>query len=377
MASRLRTWVRRVTPPATRALARRVASDLLQKVAEGAEQITASLQPALPASTVPGRPEIQVAPPRPPQPRPKPLSEGDLGWALARHISAELDAQRAAVLGHGFSLDPYDAERLRRMRVGSRRLRSLVQLFEPWLDKKVRRRLERDLKAITAALGPPRDLDVVRQQFTHPDLERTPLRHAAAEQILARLDRGRTRTRKQTVRALQKLDANRIDRDLRETKLLLLERLTTTAAVRPALATLLGRVSERAFKKTPVPTTLSDREAVHDVRILAKRLRYAHGWVKPAMQHAPGPRRLLKRAQRAVGDSRDLDLFLARLEHHEAKLRDDGQGVLAGALEAWQHETQQRRDKADTKILPALANLSHRNIARLTHDALGLQDDDA
>ena len=152
---------------------------------------------------------------------------------------------------------------------------------------------------------------------------------------------------------------------------MIVEHLTADGDVRPALAVRLEAVTAAAFTKTPVPTTLEDREAVHDVRILAKRLRYAYGWVRPALQHGPGPRRLLKRAQRAVGDARDLDLFLARLSDHADDLRAQGQHVLADAVVQWRDEVATRRERVDGKILPALADLSARAIVRLTHDGLG------
>lgn len=92
------------------------------------------------------------------------------------------------------------------------------------------------------------------------------------------------------------------------------------------------------------------------------------------MQHGPGPRRLLKRAQRAVGDSRDLDLLIERLLEHETALREDGQQVLADAVGAWRTKAEARRSKVDRKILPALADLSPRTVARLTRDGMGLRE---
>lgn len=376
MASRLRTWVRRVTPPTTRALARRVAVDVLERVTYGAERIAETLRPALPSPVA--QTELQVTPtpqPKPPKP-PKPpkqkiIAPEDLGWILARHISTSAEAQVAAMLADGLTPSAHNPETVRLMRVGSRRLRSFVSLFGPWLGKKLRRRLEGQLKSITAALGPLRDLDVVLAELSAAAEHADPLRRAAAEQIAVRLNKRVGRTRKRAARALHDVDVDAFGRDVRDAKRRIVERLTGADDVRADLAALLLRESASAFEQTPVPTTLEDREAVHEVRILAKRLRYAHGWVKPAMQHGPGAGRLLKRAQRAVGDSRDLDLLIERLTQHEVALREEGQGVLAYALTDWRHAAEQRRAAADTKILPALTDLSHRVVTRLTSDALG------
>lgn len=374
MASRLRTWVRRVTPPTTRALARRVAVDVLERVTVGAGRIAETLRPALPAAQS-ARSELQVSPttpaPRAKPPKRKPVAPEDLGWALARHISTGVETQVAAMLAEGLTPVAHDPQAVRLMRVGSRRLRSFAALFGPWLGKKLRRRLETQLKEITAALGPLRDLDVVIAALDGATQQADPLRRAAAQQIAARLGKRVGRTRKRAARALRDTDVDAFRRDIRDAKRRVVERLTATTDIRAELATVLSAASASAFEQTPVPTTLEDREAVHDVRILAKRLRYAHGWVKPAMQHGPGAGRLLKRAQRAVGDSRDLDLFIERLAQHEVALREEGQGVLAYALTDWRHAAEQRRSAADSKILPALTDLSHRTVTRLTLDALG------
>lgn len=378
MVSRLRSLVRRVTPPTTRALARRVAVELLDRVTMGAEQIAERLRPALPSGSSPA--PIVVTPAAPPSrpppvpPEPPRLKAADLSWALARHVSAAFDTQLAALAADALSTDAHDAEAVRLMRVASRRLRSVVQLFGPWLPKKRRRALERDLKAITGALGPLRDLDVVVAQFHDAGSHDDPLRRAAAQLIGARLSKGHARVRRRAAKTVGAIDIPRLRDDVRDSRRRIIERLTATDDIRPDLATLLDAIAVDAFAKTPVPTTLDDREAVHEVRILAKRLRYAHGWVSPVMQHGPGPRRLLKRAQRAVGDSRDLDLLIERLLEHETALREDGQQVLADAVGAWRTKAEARRSKVDRKILPALADLSPRTVARLTRDGMGLRE---
>ena len=256
------------------------------------------------------------------------------------------------------------------MRVGARRLRSLIQLFGPTLDKKLRRRLGRALKGITSALGPLRDADVVAAQFAGVSAADDPLRRAAAEFIALQLSTRLETSRTQASTAIAAVDREALRQDLREARRLIVEHLTLEGDVRRSVAARLETVSTAAFSKTPIPTTLEDRDAIHDVRILAKRLRYTYAWIGPALQHGPGPQRLLKRAQRAVGASRDLDLFLVRLSDHAAALDEQGQHVLADTVGRWRDEVANRREKVDGRILPALADLSVRTVVRLTRDGL-------
>lgn len=373
MASRLRTWVRRVTPPTTRALARRVATGLLDRVTHGAEQLADVLRPALPAAQGQASATITVRPAAP-APTPEPVSPVDVGWALARHVSTAFEAQTQALCAEGPGRGTHHPETIRKMRIASRRLRAAVKLFAPWLDKKLRRSLLADLKAITRALGPLRDLDVVSESLaiSGDDDETQRLRRAAMELLRARICEPHARVRKRADKALRSIDRDHLRARLTEAKRHVVERLTDDDDVRHQIAALLERTVTSAFSKTPVPATLEDREAVHDVRILAKRLRYAYAWTTPALSNGPGPRRLLKRAQRAVGASRDLDLLIAELDAHAEDLRAQGHGVLADALAAWRAETAEQRERADQKILPALADLDERTVLRLTLDALAL-----
>ncbi len=375
MESRLRTWVRRVTPPATRARVRRAAADVLERVSEGAQrlgQLAESLRPALPAAPTQDTPQtVAVTPTVPPPPPPPVLAPEDLGWALARHVSSAWGALADVALETPLRGDDYDAELVRRMRIGSRRLRSALTIFGPWVAKKRRRRLETALKQITSALGPLRDLDVVLANF-EASADHDALRIAAAEHVRAQLAAPHRRARKRAAKALRGLDHDAVGAALAQVRRQIVERLTADADIRPALLQELERCVTEAFDETPVPTTLDDREAVHEVRILAKQLRYVHEWIKPALQHAPGPKRMLKRAQRAVGDTRDLDLFAQQLSTQRDILEADGQDTLATALGGWHDEIIEKRARADRKVLPALANLDPRALIRLDHDALGV-----
>lgn len=380
MASRLRTWVRRVTTPQTRALARSVAARVLDGVADAGERLGGlanTIRPALaPGPDDDAAIEIRPSvPPKPPPPAPA-VDPRELGWLLARHVREQLDPLVAALLDTPLDLRAreHDAETLRVMRVSSRRLRSAGQVFGPWLAPKRRRRLEKDLRVVTRALGPVRDFDGVVDRFAAVAAARDidPMRSAAAQQVLTRLAPPHAAARKRARKAMAGVDRDRLRADLREARRSIVERLTDgTDDVRPALLALMRPQIEETFDQTPVPTTLDDLEAVHDVRIIAKRLRYAHEWIKPALLDGPGPKRLLKRTQRVVGDARDLALFEDVLRTHAAGLYDDGLSLLADALQAWAAEIAKRRAKAEAKILPVLGDLSPRAVERLTAIALG------
>ncbi len=353
---------------------------MLERVSEGAQRLgrlADTLRPALPPASEPARRASIVvdAIARPSAPTPTPpvlLPPEDLGWALARHVTSAFEQREGPIATTSLTAEGYDTEQVRQMRVASRRLRCAIRLYGPWLAKKRRRRLEQTLKQITGALGPLRDLDVVLGRFELPG-DADPLRRAAAEQVRARLATRHDKTRRAAAKAIRAIDREALQAELAQARRLIVERLTRSGDIRPVLLAQLERLVAQAFEKTPVPTTLDDRLAVHEVRILAKQLRYAHEWMAPALQRGPGPRRVLKRAQRAVGDMRDLELFAEQLAAQRDALSQGGQPTLASALGAWHDEVTAKRIRADRKVLPALANLDARTLARLDRDAIGLE----
>lgn len=80
-----------------------------------------------------------------------------IGLACLRHFAAN---QRAVMAG--------DAEGIHQMRVGLRRLRAAISLFRGMLRQADVEAVKKDLKWITAELGPARDLDVLTREALAP-----------------------------------------------------------------------------------------------------------------------------------------------------------------------------------------------------------------
>ncbi len=74
--------------------------------------------------------------------------------ATVRVRAQELEDAREGVL------DTSDIERVHRMRVASRRLRAVLELYRPCFDQAAFRPVLRDVKALADALGARRDPDV-------------------------------------------------------------------------------------------------------------------------------------------------------------------------------------------------------------------------
>ncbi len=391
MAGRLRTWMRRVTSPSTRRLARQVAVRVLDGVATAGGQLSTlagTLRPALTSAEAPaGAPatppsppprteteiEIEAASPTAPAPpEPAPVDPRDLGWQLARAIVEGIDTAAAALQRDPGDADAHDPETVRVMRVQSRRLRSLVEVFGPWLGDKRSRRLRTELRKITRALGPVRDLDgfveAVRNAQAQTD---EPLRRAAMEQVVARTRSQQRAVRRRAAKGLRRVDRAALERDLIQARHRLVERVTAAPDIRPAVLALLEPRVAAAFRKAPIPTTLDAMEPVHEVRIQAKRLRYALDWVRPAMTEGPGPRKRLKRVQRAIGTARDLQLLESGVAAQVDELRGVGLATLADALDGWRTELTHRRTRAETRILPLLGGLHPRTVAAQLAAALG------
>src|SRR5262245_22751375 len=77
--------------------------------------------------------------------------------AAARTIAARTDELIENAAG---VLDISDIERVHDMRVASRRLRAVLEVFAPCFERKAYRRALRDVKRLADALGERRDRDV-------------------------------------------------------------------------------------------------------------------------------------------------------------------------------------------------------------------------
>ena len=166
-----------------------------------------------------------------------------------------------------------EAQAVHRARVATRRLREALPVLDG--DHRGIRRLRKDLRALTRALGPVRELDVtlglvVRLLHDEPGLE-SPL-----ESIRVRLMERRVRRRARLLRDVDDLDIAGMLQRVRTLAADVSARTTRHRATldqaqirrrMAARATRLGRAVDRAG-------ALYAPEALHAVRIAVKKLRY-------------------------------------------------------------------------------------------------------
>lgn len=167
-----------------------------------------------------------------------------------------------------------DASAVHRARVATRRLREALPVLDG--ERRGVRRLRKDLRSLTRALGPVRELDVtlgliVRLLHDEPSLD------AALETIRVRLMERRLRRRARLLRNIDELDIAAI---LARVRALSIHGASRAAPRRTpfdrleirrrmaARASRLGRAVDRAG-------ALYAPEALHAVRIAVKKLRYS------------------------------------------------------------------------------------------------------
>jgi CHAD domain-containing protein len=195
--------------------------------------------------------------------------------AIARSVEQLIVELPRARLGQ-------DPAGIHQARVATRRLRSDLRTFKPLLDPTWASQLHPRLRAVADHLGQVRDADVLHQLLTSTLAERPELDAAAGEEIL-------------TLVASQRADALvalGVFLDRAETSDLLDELVdaaasppVTVEADQPAKHRLRGLVSKRWHRLDQAVAVLdADPPAsqLHQVRILAKRVRYATDAVAPA-----------------------------------------------------------------------------------------------
>lgn len=204
-----------------------------------------------------------LAIPAPPEP-PEPKTPAD---ALRAMLALQL--RRILVHDPGTRLG-LDIEDLHQLRVATRRLRAFLRAARPMLEPTWADELREELKWLGGALGPVRDLDVLIEHLGGEVATFEGEDRRAAESLIRRLERERAKAR---TRMLAALDDERY--------LALLVRLEDAASSPRVLAddTTLASLWSREFRKLRKAAGAvedeSPDEQLHDVRIRAKRARYA------------------------------------------------------------------------------------------------------
>lgn len=216
----------------------------------------------------------------------------------------------ACLSGHLPGIRNGEDDAIHQARVEIRRTREVVALAGALDDSDGLRRVDHLLQRAGRTLGRARDADVVVEHVQ--DLEAR-FRHAASVMTLLRAatDERRHRMRRKTVRMLERADVERLPAEITALRRSGGLRRASRGQVRHAVR---DHVAARAADlRTAIAHAGGVRFSgrLHDVRIAAKRLRYALELAdRLAVPRPAGARRVLKQVQESLGALRDRDVLL-------------------------------------------------------------------
>jgi CHAD domain-containing protein len=241
--------------------------------------------------------------------------------ALARSVTRLLLHLPAARVGQ-------DIEGVHQARVATRRLRSDLHTFRPLLDEPWARRLQQDLRWLADDLGRVRDADVLLDRLRatinkHPELSTD-----GAQGVLKALERQRSGDNRTLRRHLDQRRADHLLDQLVQAAQDPTIRPEADAPARDTLPTLVDTRWRRLQRAVEALGPEPEIEALHRVRILAKRTRYASEAVVPAVGQ---PARRLAKAMAGLQDELGELNDAAVAEEWLAELADTVDGAVAFA----------------------------------------------
>jgi CHAD domain-containing protein len=254
----------------------------------------------------------------------------DPAQPATRVIQAALADGFLRLTRHDPGLRLGDPEALHQMRVAIRRLRSDLRTFGPMLDSAWASALRDELRWIGDLLGPVRDLDVqiLRLGERAPDLE------ADLAPMIAGLKDRRERARQSLLQALRsdryRSLLDRLVEAVHEPAVLAEGAGASSGqAVRP----LLDAAWKRLKRQEETLSAGADDADYHQVRIRAKRLRYAAEAVAPAMgKESEATKQLASRAadlQDLLGSLQDARIAVEEIDRARAEHPDDARLAFA------------------------------------------------
>jgi CHAD domain-containing protein len=253
-----------------------------------------------------------------------------------------------------------DPAGVHRARVGTRRVRSDLRVFEGFLDRSCAAELREELGWLGTELGRVRDLDVLTEELRTRVTGLTPADASAGPKLLDRL----RVQRDASVAAL----ASALRTDRYRT---LLERLSVVAsappvtddadeAARDAIASLMRDPWRRLERAVSAAGPHPSDGVLHRVRIRAKRVRYAAEALAPAGGKSLA--RVARRStdvQRILGEHQDAVMAASWLRDQAAGATPSvafSAGVLAAQEEARRTRTRERWPKTWKALRGATAN---------------------
>ena len=215
------------------------------------------------------------------------------------------------------ALDWSDPEGVHSMRVASRRLRSTLRDFLPYLRKRGLTSVQKRLKNVAGALGEVRDQDVALMALEALEKKAPDNVSTTLKQFMETRKERREKAREQLKSVLDKTQLDQLRSDF----VAAIDAATamdgTKAASQPQItylkmsrAVILDRLKELEKLSADVYRPF-EVEALHDMRIAAKRLRYAvelfqSCWRRGISTYAKRAARM----QTALGDLHDCDVWI-------------------------------------------------------------------
>jgi CHAD domain-containing protein len=252
-------------------------------------------------------------------------------------VASRLLARRAVALKrHLPRAVDLDARGVHQARVASRRLREAVPVLTSGVKGTKARKARGKIRRLTRALGTVRELDVTLQLLdelvAHDTLPR-PALEAVRGRVVAERDARRTTM----VRRLEQVNLEKLERRLASVGDVLIE--AGSEGWRDALGARLMKRSKALAAAMTAAGRMYAPEQLHQVRIAAKKLRYAMELAFDAgVKSASAPVRVVKRTQDTLGRLHDLQVLQSHVAAVQAKPSggsrpDGGLDIIGRALE--------------------------------------------
>lgn len=255
--------------------------------------------------------------------------------AIGRHCLAQFDANLLPVLRDR------NPEGVHQMRVALRRLRSAIGVFSAMLDNSALNPLLDDLRWLGAPLGCKRDLDVFLTETLAP-LRSLPDAPKRLQHLATILEDRRVSAQEALDAALNaprlaamRLGLNRFLSAVEAGDAAVLSDTALASAPAADFASDILRRRRRKVKALGSRHAELDVPELHDLRIRAKKLRYAAEFFRPLFRHRKGSRRFiaaLAHLQDCLGMLNDADVGTRLVRD---LLPSPDQDPAAAAIAAW------------------------------------------